>query len=383
MRPLYIDEDYCTSLEQLKGYFTERITPDSDTYADLLDYGKHGDIAIFLRQIDEPAIASRVESIPEGLGDSNFYHKLKEAVTGKKSEPIPDLKPSFNDCFSLESARIDSSDDITKIILGIRINRDVNERYVFKVKTPLNTRKRTVIPRDYQLGKTIQWEIVYQCSILDLSPITLFVDDVKVPELYEILSKCSITGQSDNHDYVDLGLPSGIKWATCNIGAVRPENCGCYYKWGIIPRRRSIDWIPICSIYNSLEDESDAAYVLWGKRWRIPSKWDFEELEKECEWTIETESGIKGYRVWGSNGNSIFLPFTHYDYMYDRSDDDNEDFNLGQYWTSLNSQKRPEMALSFVFHNSRDKSYCSSKIEKQGRNNSFLFGQYVNEYIFS
>ena len=46
---LYINYEHCTSLEQLKGYFNESLTPDSATYADLLDYGKHGDIAVFLR----------------------------------------------------------------------------------------------------------------------------------------------------------------------------------------------------------------------------------------------------------------------------------------------------------------------------------------------
>lgn len=86
MNTLYINYEHCTSLEQLKGYFNESITSDSDIYADLLDYGRRGDIAIFLRQIDEPAIASRVESIPKGLSDSAFYNKLKEAITGKKSD---------------------------------------------------------------------------------------------------------------------------------------------------------------------------------------------------------------------------------------------------------------------------------------------------------
>ncbi|MBQ0057512.1 MAG: hypothetical protein KBT20_07640, partial [Bacteroidales bacterium] len=60
---LYINNEHCSTVEQLKGYFKLDLTPDSDIYADLLDYGRHGDIAEWLREMDEAELASKVESI--------------------------------------------------------------------------------------------------------------------------------------------------------------------------------------------------------------------------------------------------------------------------------------------------------------------------------
>ena len=58
MTILYINNEHCTSVAQLKGYFSEDLTPESDTYYDLLDYGRSGDIAVWLREMDEPELAA-------------------------------------------------------------------------------------------------------------------------------------------------------------------------------------------------------------------------------------------------------------------------------------------------------------------------------------
>lgn len=73
---LYINNEHCSSVDQIKRYFTEDLTPDSEIYADLQDYGRHGDIAVWLREMDEPELANKVESISSDLSDSEFFKEL-------------------------------------------------------------------------------------------------------------------------------------------------------------------------------------------------------------------------------------------------------------------------------------------------------------------
>ena len=137
--------------------------------------------------------------------------------------------------------------------------------------------------------------------------------------------------------YVDLGLPSGTLWATCNIGATSPEDYGDYFAWGETEGyndgKTYFDWntykwckgsqstmTKYCtnssSGYNGFTDdkteldlEDDAAYVNWGPAWRMPSYEQFMELYRNTttEWT--TQNGVNGRKITSkTNGNSIFLP---------------------------------------------------------------------------
>lgn len=138
---------------------------------------------------------------------------------------------------------------------------------------------------------------------------------------------------------IDLGLPSGTKWANMNIGAMVPEGYGDYISWGdtIPPRNNSFLWesykwcnkdytklTKYCSnssygnngyedILTVLEAEDDAATVIWGNNWCMPTKAQWDELinNTESEWT--TENGVYGRKITSTNnGNSIFIPATGY-----------------------------------------------------------------------
>ena len=137
------------------------------------------------------------------------------------------------------------------------------------------------------------------------------------------------------HDYVDLGL--SIKWATCNIGADKPEDYGDYYAWGELQPKDVYSWetYKYCDgSYKTLtkytdracgkdgfsdnksvlDPEDDVAHVKWGGNWRIPTKDELEELRTQCTWTITTLNGVKGYTVTSNVGGytdrSIFMPAT-------------------------------------------------------------------------
>lgn len=112
------------------------------------------------------------------------------------------------------------------------------------------------------------------------------------------------SGVSGNHDYVDLGLPSGTLWATCNLGAAHPEDYGCYYAWGETEPKDIYSW----STYDSFAFD-DAATVNWGYGWRMPTEDDCWELLENTTYFITTINGVFGVQYTADNGNSLFLPF--------------------------------------------------------------------------
>ena len=124
-------------------------------------------------------------------------------------------------------------------------------------------------------------------------------------------------GEIAGHGYVDLGLPSGLKWATCNVGASSPEDYGDYFAWGETSPKAEYTWENSVTDGEQMSDIScnaqyDAATANWGGSWRMPTKAELEELENKCTWTWTTQNGVKGYKVTGPNGNHIFLPAAGY-----------------------------------------------------------------------
>lgn len=125
------------------------------------------------------------------------------------------------------------------------------------------------------------------------------------------------SGKLNGHGYVDLGLPSGTKWASCNMGASSPSDFGQYYAWGdLMPREKFFADGSFKGAYPSLIKRSiggniqyDAATKSWGKGWRMPSKADFDELNGYCKWEYVTINKHNGYLVTGPNGKRIFFPF--------------------------------------------------------------------------
>ena len=143
-----------------------------------------------------------------------------------------------------------------------------------------------------------------------------------------------INNSHNGYEYVDLGLPSGLKWATCNVGAESPEDYGDYFAWGETSPKSDYGWETYkfrtsgndlenvkFSKYNTDSDYGpidikttldlidDAARTNWGGSWRMPTRAEQDELREKCTWTWTTLNGINGYKVTSkSNGNSIFLP---------------------------------------------------------------------------
>ena len=152
--------------------------------------------------------------------------------------------------------------------------------------------------------------------------------------------------EKPNHEWVDLGL--SVKWATCNVGAGSPEEYGNYYAWGETEPKDYYSDETITFGLNISELESrgyidnegnltssyDAATANWGKEWRMPTEDEVKELIEKGIWTWQYLNGVKGYKVTGPSGNSIFLPPAGY-LGWGWSEGVGR---YGQYWSSTASE---------------------------------------------
>ena len=180
-------------------------------------------------------------------------------------------------------------------------------------------------------------------------------------------------------EYVDLGLPSGLKWAKCNLGAPKPSEPGDHYAWGETDPKAEYTWATYkwmqagqseakyITKYTIADGETggiwydssgafigdnktalvaadDAATAKLGSPWRMPTIDEFQELIDKCTWTWTTQDGVNGYQVDGPNGNAIFLPAG---YLVIGS------YRAGYYWSSSLSTTESDCAYSLDLNSDR------------------------------
>ena len=173
-------------------------------------------------------------------------------------------------------------------------------------------------------------------------------------------------GTYNGHDYVDLGLPSGTMWASCNVGADSPDQYGDYFAWGETAPKATYNWstylysngdynqlTKYCTQpdfgFNGFTDNlttllpsDDAATVNWGEGWSTPTYNQWVELLTKCCYSWTTINGVKGCVFMARNGHSIFLPAGS-----DRVDEEEEEEHRnvgesGSYWSSTLHSYMPD-----------------------------------------
>ena len=170
----------------------------------------------------------------------------------------------------------------------------------------------------------------------------------------------STTGTINGYKWIDLGLPSGLKWATCNVGANNPEDYGDYFAWGETTTKSEYTTVNSLTFGLSISElqsqgiidgdynltpSHDAATANWGGTWRLPTKAEMEELKNNCTWKWTVQGGKKGYKVTGPNGNNIFLPAAGYRYGSSL----NYAGEYGHYWSSTPYDSNSSNAWRLLF----------------------------------
>ncbi len=198
-------------------------------------------------------------------------------------------------------------------------------------------------------------------------------------------------GIANGHEWVDLDLPSGLRWATCNVGATKPESYGYYLAWGETTTKTTYYWdtykwcngsyntmIKYCtdSDYGTVDNKTvlnfinDVAYINLGGAWRMPTDSEWTELRNNCTWTWTTRNGVNGYTVKSKiNGNSILLPAAG---RCGREGRYNLVGEYGYYWSSSLASFSPHYAYCMFF--------TEDDISEYGHNCRF-FGQSVRPVL--
>ena len=176
------------------------------------------------------------------------------------------------------------------------------------------------------------------------------------------------TCPDDNHPHmIDLGLPSGTKWACCNMDASCPEEYGGYYAWGETSEKSDYTWENYkywtdkngngkadngdCQNLGDIAGTSyDVAHVKWGDIWCMPSVEQIEELLKNCTSKWTSINGVYGREFTGQNGGQLFMPAAD-----DRWDGDlNHEGNYGLYWMSTQHYEYDSNAHYLFFKTGKD-----------------------------
>ena len=169
------------------------------------------------------------------------------------------------------------------------------------------------------------------------------------------LSQLPVLAQSQVVLPIDLGLPSGTLWADRNVGAASDIEQGDFYAWGETSTKKYFEldtyFDSQCQAYylggpTELSESDHAAVADFGCNWRTHTKEQFQELCDCCAWSMENKEGVHGFRVSGSNGNSIFLP------VPSTYTDDRNPMLAGEfvyYWTRIMSEEDDSQAYRFTY----------------------------------
>ena len=153
-----------------------------------------------------------------------------------------------------------------------------------------------------------------------------------VMPLYGQNPKTATTGTLNGHEWVDLGLPSGTLWATCNVDANKSEDYGGYFSW----------------------DEGNKSVANWGDCWCMPSKEQWEELMENTKSTWITKNSVNGRLFTADNGNSLFLPAAGLSNIF------NDSGFCGYYWSGSLDTDSTNDAWSLLFVSDFCDMYVSS-----------------------
>ncbi len=278
-------------------------------------------------------------SVKEGVD----YNKLEANITSL-IDMLDNLKATFSD-LQLQQAE----DKARECHISEGTMRDL-VKHSLEQKNRL--KKKQLYPKQviYGLGgllllSLIVFLITKGCGnndsvIHDRDTVMIVQHDTIVKIQANNIIKPSVAQRPKGLEAVDLGLPSGTKWANMNLGATSPEDNGGYYAWGEIEEK----YVYSKDTYFYYDHSSKMHYYLgesisgtkydvarekWGGSWQIPTSDQMQELRKECKYKLDHVNGVKGYRFTGPNGKSIFLPAAGY-YEGEEKKDYGE---YGVYWS--------------------------------------------------
>lgn len=174
MTVLYIDNEYCYDIEQLKRCF-DSITINSSSCTDLLEYGRNGDIAAWLREHNDSDIADQIDTIDINLGDSEYINQLANIITGAKYVVT---KKSFEDCVKYMVSIDDRLDENIIVSISLIVIQSVKESYIISVKSNWGEMTVNFTPGNYEKGDNESLNFAFEeIDGIDLGDVQVSIDN--------------------------------------------------------------------------------------------------------------------------------------------------------------------------------------------------------------
>lgn len=183
--------------------------------------------------------------------------------------------------------------------------------------------------------------------------------------LLSVAAKAQTCPDANHPHVIDLGLPSGTKWACCNIGANSPEKGGSYFAYGEPKEKEVYCWknyqhgtrldlrFELSNLNRKTCWNYNAARAAWGEPWLMPTPEQFNELVANCESKWTTVKGVTGMLFTGKNGASIFLPAAGQRNLFSLM----AKGTFGHYWTEASPERL--RAVYFYFNARSAKTHMS------------------------
>lgn len=152
---IYINNELCSSLEQLRDYFKQPVDYMSVTFSDLVDYGRNGNLASWIREIGDEALANEIAQIDRQLTDTALYLQMRNILLEEqdREEINGQIEPDLKDCYCLEDVTYEWTDDGIKVSCKVKILYLINEIVELKVQTGWGTRSKDIKLTDYYQGQ--------------------------------------------------------------------------------------------------------------------------------------------------------------------------------------------------------------------------------------
>ena len=289
------------------------------------------DLLLRIQRITNDEKRNYLQSLVDNTNSRKIKNKEKDNIISELKMENQQLKDNLNDVLVVDvvTNKIKKRHVVTVIVMSVLLLSYVIG-FVFMNKL-ISEKEIIISEKEIIISEKVD-------TIVNLKKNVELLDrKIKALEKYMEGEKQDTINIINGHEYVDLGLPSGLKWATCNIGANKPEEDGDYFAWGETEIKEVYDTTTSLTYKRPFGDFSgveryDAASANWGGSWRTPTKSEFGELVDFCTWTFTSIGGNRGYVVEGCNGNTIFLPASGY--LVGQSKSKKNKGLRGHYWSS-------------------------------------------------
>ena len=312
MTILYIDNEHCSSLEQLKAYFKIGANYDNPIVTDLLDYGHAGDISDWLREKGEYELAKAVDNLNDNLGDSEYFSQLTAIITGERGATE---KPVFQKCFHVESVTAEKDDNGIIVCVQLKILSSVNESYELAVRTNWGTKGNIVNPYNFDEGSTVNLKFKFRKRPnSEINQLTLFADEKEVYSKDGILSgqnimeftigDCCFKMIKIEHGTFNMGVGKDTHQVILTKDYYIGETQVTQALWKAVTGKapshfngdnrpvEQVNWDQCLYFMKRINDELSSQ--LKGMKFRLPT---------EAEWEFAARGGTKsrGYKYSGSD----------------------------------------------------------------------------------